>query len=693
MGEKPDLDDRDLTVDDFNASDFMEQMEHFQSESLIQQALGGQGDGSVGIASKSIEGELREVERESLREYVRESQNLSHLKADIEGCSLILGSMEDVLSSFESNLGSLGDKIRTLQTKGSSLRQKLANRQEVERNLLQFTESISFSQRLLREVDTTPIGDAFASLLMKLSARLSNLDTPMAKASKAAMDVREVAESVRKKASDKVVAFLVDEMQTLCQSKTSFQVMQQRLMSHSIYTQFLREHSKEGLESVFSTYEEIMSRTLYNFLRKYIKSMLKVMNEPPTKVEYVGGGGAESGPKFSLSTIKQAFTKSGGGTGSLSVGVRLKELERLEDPPLHFNQVQNTSTRLSAETIYRTLHRYLIDMATSEYYFICKFFDQDRATTEFFPRVFSVAVDLLYDQVESALKSTVDVFFAVVMAGMFKGYKEMLRKRKIYTLNKYFDKAEQAAWVRANELLKSHIGSIPQWGSEEKESAAAKSDRLHPLTARVAPFLSSLVALRARVEDKQEVVSTATISIRNEYLRIVKKWAKTGKKLGPFSEKCKMMLNYDCILQSILAQEATEEALQDDNCYMYFKEMTAAETTNLANSYLALHFPALVGLENAIRNEKDEDVIGMERDVRTFGQEWAGIAKDLQSELKKTLSVQNVPKKVMKEVVVLLAAKIEKCTAALRKNAKLASIASYMPTPAALRSGLKGIDV
>lgn len=50
-------------------------------------------------------------------------------------------------------------------------------------------------------------------------------------------------------------------------------------------------------------------------------------SEPPTKIELVGGGGSESGSKFSLLNLRQAFSKSSSGTGSLVVGDRVKELK------------------------------------------------------------------------------------------------------------------------------------------------------------------------------------------------------------------------------------------------------------------------------------------------------------------------------------------------------------------------------
>lgn len=173
------------------------------------------------------------------------------------------------------------------------------------------------------------------------------------------------------------------------------------------------------------------------------------------------------------------------------------------------------------------------------------------------------------------MKHTNDVFFAVLMAGILRGYKEELNRRKIFCLNKYFDRSEKIAWQKARGMLEAHVESLSSLHQEDKEGGTSSgSDKLHPLTPRVGSFISSLVCLSSHMDDPQDVLRVHTTLLQKEYHHIIKKWAQKGDKGGqnPFSISAKILTNFDFVVQNILAQISTAAAEQNAS-YLYFKEV------------------------------------------------------------------------------------------------------------------------
>ena len=57
--------------------------------------------------SKQVEDELREVENESIRDYINEAGNIAALHNQIVGCDRLLEGMENMLLNFRADLGSM----------------------------------------------------------------------------------------------------------------------------------------------------------------------------------------------------------------------------------------------------------------------------------------------------------------------------------------------------------------------------------------------------------------------------------------------------------------------------------------------------------------------------------------------------------------------------------------------------------
>ena len=122
---------------------FAEDLERFAEDTFIQAAL-GQGVDLRGY-SRQIEQDLREVEVESVRDYVAQSEQLVDLHNQMQSCDAILKRMQEMLLGFQADLVGISDEIKHLQEESLSMNVKLRNRRAVESGLKGFLGFLSTS--------------------------------------------------------------------------------------------------------------------------------------------------------------------------------------------------------------------------------------------------------------------------------------------------------------------------------------------------------------------------------------------------------------------------------------------------------------------------------------------------------------------------------------------------------------------
>ena len=99
--------------------------------------------------SEQVEEELKAVENKSIQDYIRESQNIASLHNQIVNCDQILGRMENMLISFQSDLGSISTEILSLQQQSVQMNLKLKNRQSVRGELSQFVTDMVIPEKMI----------------------------------------------------------------------------------------------------------------------------------------------------------------------------------------------------------------------------------------------------------------------------------------------------------------------------------------------------------------------------------------------------------------------------------------------------------------------------------------------------------------------------------------------------------------
>lgn len=190
-----DLGELDITTDDIDFEEVEEELEKFQSDNIIQEALSKGVD--LKDYSKQIEQELQYVENLCVQDYLDQASDLASLHKQVKQCDNILERMEDMLSHFKSDLGTISAEIQSLQDKSTAMKTKLKNRLGAQQLLSIVVGSIDIPAEMVKSLTEGEIDEEFSDWLAVLTDRLKYLADPANRTSVAANELFPVVEKLR----------------------------------------------------------------------------------------------------------------------------------------------------------------------------------------------------------------------------------------------------------------------------------------------------------------------------------------------------------------------------------------------------------------------------------------------------------------------------------------------------------------
>ena len=162
--------------EDFGFTDIEEDLALFGNDELIAEAI---RNGDLRRYVTDIEGDLRKVERDSIADYVHESENLAQLHRKIRGCDQLLEGMETVLGGFQTDLGRVSEEIKGLQQQASELSVKGRNRRAVNHRLTSVVDAVAVSPSLIHTITEAEVNEAFIEHLLHLQRKLAAADSAL----------------------------------------------------------------------------------------------------------------------------------------------------------------------------------------------------------------------------------------------------------------------------------------------------------------------------------------------------------------------------------------------------------------------------------------------------------------------------------------------------------------------------------
>ncbi|VFQ77342.1 unnamed protein product [Cuscuta campestris] len=568
--------------------------------------------------TKGVENNLRQVELDSIQDYIKESDNLVSLHDQIRDCDTILSQMEALLSGFQTEIGSISSDIKILQEKSMDMGLRLKNRKVAEAKLSKFVEDIIVPPRMIDIVADGEVNDEYMRTLEILSKKLKFVEVdPMVKTSQALNDVQPELEKLRQKAVSKVFDFMVQKLYALRKPKTNIQILQQSvLLKYKCIISFLKEHGKEVYLEVRAAYIDTMNKVLSAQFRAYIQALEKLQLDIATSSDLIGvetrSSGLFSRGREPLKNRSAVF----------ALGERINVLKEIEEPPLIPHIAEAGSKKYPYEVLFRSLQKLLLDTASSEYLFCDDFFGEQSVFYDIFSGPFAV----IDEHFNSILPNSYDAIGLMLMIRIVHQHQLVMSRRRIPCLDSFLDKVNIALWPRFKIVFDLHLSSL-----RNANIRILWEDDVHPhyVMRRYAEFTASLIHLNGEYRDGQIELNMERLRMAVDDLLV---------KLAKMFPKQKLQTvflinNYDMTI-SVLKEAGPEGG----KIQQHFEDLLKNNTSIFVEELLLEHFSDLIKF---VKTRASEDPRSGSERPPVMASEVEPIVKDFASRWKSAIELMH----------------------------------------------------
>ncbi|GMP63014.1 hypothetical protein CsSME_00024877 [Camellia sinensis var. sinensis] len=451
---------------------------------------------------------------------------------------------------------------------------KLKNRKVAESKLAKFVEDIIVPPRMIDIIVDGEVNDEYMRTLEILSKKLKFVEVDlMVKTSKALKDVQPELERLRQKAVAKVFEFIVQKLYALRKPKTNIQILQQSvLLKYKYIISFLMEHGKEVYTEVSAAYIDTMNKVLSAHFRAYIQALEKLQLDIATSSDLIG---VETRSTGLFSRGREPLKNR---SAVFALGERINILKEIDEPALIPHIAEASSRKYPYEVLFRSLHKLLMDTASSEYLFCDDFFGKESIFYEIFAGPF-VVID---EHFNSILPNCFDAIGLMLMIRIIHQHQIIMSRRRIPCLDSYLDKINIALWPRFKMVFDMHLSSL--------RNANVKTlweDDVHPhyVMRRYAEFTASLIHLNVEYGDGQLDLNLERLRMAIDDLLV--KLAKMFPK--PKLQTVFLINNYDMTI-AILKEAGAEGG----KIQLHFEELLKNSTAIFVEELLLEHFSDLI---------------------------------------------------------------------------------------------------
>ncbi|GAY60506.1 hypothetical protein CUMW_202500 [Citrus unshiu] len=573
--------EEDASGDDISLEGLEQELEECKNHDVVANIL-SKGT-TLREYTKGVENNLRQVELDSIQDYIKESDNLVSLHDQIRDCDAILSQMETLLSGFQAEIGSISSDIKILQEKSMDMGLKLKNRKVAESKLAKFVEDIIIPPRMVDIIVDGEVNEEYMRSLEILSKKLKFIGVdPMVKTSKALKDVQPELEKLRQKAVSKVFDFLVQKLYALRKPKTNIQIIQQS------------GHGKEIYNEVRAAYIDTMNKVLSAHFRAYIQALEKLQLDIATSSDLIGVEARSTGL---FSRGREPLKNR---SAVFALGDRINILKEIDQPALIPHIAEASSLKYPYEVLFRSLHKLLMDTATSEYLFCDDFFGEESIFYDIFAGPFAV----IDEHFNAILPNCYDAIGLMLMIRIIHHHQLIMSRRRIPCLDSYLDKVNISLWPRFKMVFDLHLSSL--------RNANVKTlweDDVHPhyVMRRYAEFAASLIHLNVEYGDGQLELNMERLRMAVDDL--LTKLAKLFPK--PKSQIVFLINNYDMTI-AVLKEELLLEHFTEDSSSTSEKPITVAEIEPLVKDFASRWKAAIELMHKDVITSFSNFLCGME---------------------------------------------------------------------------------
>ena len=624
-------------------------LEEFKSDPAVQEVL-TKGTDLRKYASE-VEAALRSVERESIQDYIGESESLAGLHTQIRQCDGVLDSMESMLRGFQTDLAAISAQIKYLQDESLSMNVKLRNRKAAESQLSGFIQQIVVPPDLITAICESEVNEAYLAYVVELNKKVSFAKQESTAMTSACADMAPELEKLRSKSVQKIRDFLLQRVASLKKKMTNIQILQQSvLLKYKGLYQFLLEHAPDVAAEVKESYTTTMSAIYLRHVKGYLTELMRAKLEPATKSDLLGteewamsGSAGLLGGAAALFSAKPATAR---GDKAYKLGERIGVLEQVSEPPLIPAVLQQQASEgVHYEAVFRSFASLLMDTAGCEHSFMSEFFGEVDA----FDQVFGKAIFHCMENLEQHLIASWDAIGMMLLLEMLPKLTQSLTEERLPLLATFFQRAQVLIWSRFKAIMEAHVASVAA-------AAPKAAPEIHPhyVARRYAELAASLRRLRPPGLDAQ--MNAIHRALRTEVERLLQE--RLARHYSSRKAQAAFLVNsYELVVSTLNERGARGdesshfEQLLDSVKAIFVEEELAVDYGRMI-AYVKQTEPLLLASASSggAPDISRVDVGGMEHLLRSFYDTWKAGIEAINRDVIKSFANFHLGQDILKQV-------------------------------------------
>ncbi|KAM9838650.1 vacuolar protein sorting-associated protein 52 homolog [Aulostomus maculatus] len=572
------LGDLDITTDEFILDEVEIHIQANLEDDLVKEALKTGVD--LRQYSKQVEVELQRIEQASIKDYIKESQNIALLHNQITACDSILERMEGMLSGFQSDLSSISSEIQTLQQQSVSMNVRLKNRQAVRSHLSQLVDELVVPGAMISTILDSPVTEQeFLEQLHELNNKINFAKELSFRETLACSDIQDIVDRLKLKAVSKIREFILQKIYSFRKPMTNYQIPQNTLLKYRFFYQFLLANERTVAKEVRDEYVDTMSKIYYSYFKSYSSRLLKVQyEEVADKDDLMGVEDTAKKGFFSKPSLKSRNT-------IFTLGQRGAILSptELEGPILVPHTAQRGDSRYPYETLFRSQHYALLDNGCREFLFLSDFFMvAGNSALDLFNSIMGKTLGMFLKSMSTYVSDCYDSIAVFLCIHIILRFRAITVKRNIPALDKYWDAVLELLWPRFEMILEMNIHSIR---NTDPQKLGVLDTRPHYITRRYAEFSSAIVSINQTFPNERTntLLGQLQVEVENFVLKMAAEFPSRRDQL------IFLINNYDMML-SVLMERAADDSKEVEG----FQQLLLARTQEFIEEILSPPFGGMI---------------------------------------------------------------------------------------------------
>ncbi|XP_051925811.1 vacuolar protein sorting-associated protein 52 homolog [Hippocampus zosterae] len=572
------LGELDLTTDELILDEVDLHIQANLEDELVKEAL--QTGVDLRQYSKQVEAELEQIEQASIKDYIKESQNIALLHQQISACDAILERMEEMLSGFQSDLSSISSEIHTLQRQSLSMNVRLKNRQAVRSHLSQLVDELLVPGAMISTILDSPVTEQhFVEQLHELNNKINLAKELSFRETLACSDIQDVVDRLKVKAVCKIREFILQKIYSFRKPMTNYQIPQNTLLKYRFFYQFLLANERTVAKEVRDDYVDTMSKIYFSYFKSYSGRLLKVQyEEVANKDDLMGVEDTAKKGFFSKPSLKSRNT-------IFTLGQRGAILSpaELEAPILVPHTAQRGDSRYPYETLFRSQHYALLDNGCREFLFLCDFFMvAGNSALDLFNSIMGKTLGMFLKSMSTYVADCYDGIAVFLCIHIILRFRAIAAKRNIPALDKYWEAVLELLWPRFELILEMNIHSIR---NSDPQKLGLLDSRPHYITRRYAEFSSAVVSINQTFPNERinALLAQLQAEVENFVLKMAAEFPSRREQL------IFLINNYDMML-GVLAERAADDSKEVEG----FQQLLLARTQEFIEELLSAPFGGMI---------------------------------------------------------------------------------------------------